>query len=182
MQTHGRLTPFILWMTGLSGSGKTTLAREIQRRLVRARHSVYVLDGDIIREGLCSDLGFSDRDRSESVRRSAEVAAMFAEAGVCVIAALICPRRSHREQVRARLREFRFFEVFVSTPLAVCEQRDVKGLYVRARRGEIFSFTGVSAPYEPPEAPDIEIATDSLSVDVCAARVIERLGLRPPPS
>jgi bifunctional enzyme CysN/CysC len=167
--------PFAIWMTGLSGAGKTTLARTLKERLIAINHCVYVLDGDVLRRGLCSDLGFSDRDRAENLRRAAEVAAILIDAGISVIGAFICPRRGERQLVRGRLGAARFVEVFVNAPLSVCEQRDTKGLYARARRGELLAFTGISAPYEPPDDADIEVQTDLLSVEECCTRILNRL-------
>ncbi len=162
-----------VWLTGLSGSGKSTIARELERQLMDAGHACYVLDGDNIRHGLNRDLGFSAEDRRENIRRIAEVARLFNEAGLLVITAFISPYREDRAQARAIIGPERFFEIYVDTPLAVCEARDPKGLYRKARAGEIQQFTGVSAPYEPPEEPALILDTTALSPAGCAARVVE---------
>ncbi|MFA6958502.1 MAG: adenylyl-sulfate kinase [Thermoanaerobaculia bacterium] len=155
----------VVWLTGLSGSGKSTIAYALESRLLRARHLACVLDGDNLRHGLNADLGFSDDDRRENVRRVGEVATLFAECGIIAIASLISPFRADRERVRRRVPEGRFFEVFVNTPLAICEQRDAKGLYAKARTGELPEFTGISSPYETPEAPELLLLTGNSSVD-----------------
>ncbi|MFP8777799.1 adenylyl-sulfate kinase [Hydrogenophaga sp. RWCD_12] len=146
-----------LWLTGLSGAGKTTLAHAVAEHLNQAGRRCVVLDGDVLRTGLNRDLGFDPRDRSENIRRTAEVARLMNEAGLVVIAALISPLRADRATARAIIGAPRFHEIHVSTPLAVCEAADVKGLYGRARRGELAQFTGVSAAYEVPEAPRLTI-------------------------
>jgi adenylyl-sulfate kinase len=153
MDNSSRQRGAVVWLTGLSGSGKTTTALALAARLEGAGKLAYVVDGDRLRAGLCSDLGFSPEDRAENVRRAGEVAAMLAEAGVIAIVALISPYRSDRDAVRARTGAGRFFEVHVSTPIDECERRDAKRLYARARSGELPDFTGVSAPYEEPLAP-----------------------------
>ena len=154
----------ILWLTGLSGAGKSTLAIGLETELHKRGRQVYVLDGDNMRGGLNSDLGFSAPDRTENIRRVGEVAALFADAGLIVISAFISPYRQDRRCVRA-IRPGIFHEVFVKADLATCERRDPKGLYARARTGEIADFTGVSAPYEEPEQADVIIDTASLSID-----------------
>jgi len=164
----------VVWLTGLSGSGKSTVAFALEAALVEAGHVAYVLDGDNLRTGLCADLGFSPEDRHENVRRVGEVAALFADAGVIAITSLISPYRAGRAAARAAAAD-RFVEVFVDVPLAVCEGRDPKGLYQRARRGEIAEFSGVSAPYEPPEAPEVTLDTEALSPSACADAVIAHL-------
>ena len=140
----------------------------------RGKHAC-VLDGDNLRRGLCSDLGFSPADRKENIRRVSEVARLFAEAGVICIVAFISPYQADRAAARSTARPARFVEVFINAPLEVCEQRDPKGLYARARIGELKEFTGVSAPYEPPAHPEIELRTDQLSVEKCVARILEQL-------
>src|SRR5699024_2383835 len=152
---HGRT----IWMTGLSGSGKSSIASEVERLLIESGRSAYILDGDNLRHGLNADLGFSPADRAENIRRTAEVAALFADAGVIVICSLISPMRADRDAARSAhdKADLPFTEVFVDTPLEECEARDPKGLYAKARAGEITEFTGVSAPYEPPLTPDVHI-------------------------
>jgi adenylyl-sulfate kinase len=165
--------PFTLWLTGLPSSGKSTLARLVEAE-VRARgFPIAVLDGDEVRTWLTADLGFSRADREENLRRIAHLAAFQNRAGVTTVTAAISPFRSAREAARRVIE--RFVEVYVDCPLEVCEGRDVKGLYKRARRGEIAQFTGVSDPYEPPEAPEILVQTDRLSAGECIARIMEAL-------
>jgi adenylylsulfate kinase len=154
----------VVWLTGLSGSGKSTIAYALESRLTRAGRLAFVLDGDNLRHGLNEDLGFSDDDRRENVRRAGEVAALFADAGMIAIVSLISPFRADRERVRRRAGEGRFFEVFVNTPLAICEERDAKGLYAKARAGAIPEFTGISSPYEPPENPELLLLAGNTSV------------------
>ena len=163
-------------MTGLSGAGKTTIARALERELHGAGWRVCVLDGDCLRRGLCADLGFSPEDRQENIRRVGEVARLFADAGMICIVALISPYRQDRARARAAAPGNRFLEVFVNSPLDVCERRDPKGLYARARAGELKEFTGVSAPYEPPLAPEVELRTDLEDIAQCVARLRRRLG------
>ena len=154
----------VIWLTGLSGSGKSTIAMALERKLFDAGRQVFVLDGDIIRTGLCQDLGFSSKDRTENIRRIGEVARIMANSGLCVIVAFISPFRVDRDRVRDAMLEGCFVEVYVNAPLEVCEKRDTKGLYARAIRGEIADFTGISSPYEPPVSPEVELNTDRLSV------------------
>ena len=165
----------VVWLTGLSASGKSTLATELERQLFEAGQHVYVLDGDNVRHGLCSDLGFSPESRKENIRRVGEMARLFADAGVICIVAFISPYRSDRELARNIVPAGRFIEVYVNAPLAVCEQRDPKGLYARARTGELKEFTGISAPYEPPLSPDVELHTDLLGVAECVEKIISHL-------
>ncbi|MFL0658908.1 adenylyl-sulfate kinase [Cylindrospermopsis raciborskii] len=162
----------ILWFTGLSGSGKTTLAFELERILFQKGWYTFVLDGDNMRHGLCADLGFSAADRAENMRRVGQVAKLFAESGCLVITAFISPYRKDREQIRILSGDL-FHEVYIATPLEICEQRDPKGLYAKARCGEIESFTGISAPYEPPKAPDLRVETSQLSVEESLEQLIE---------
>ena len=161
----------ILWFTGLSGSGKTTLALELERRLFLAGHQVYVLDGDNVRHGLNADLGFGADDRHENIRRVGEVAGLFAESGLIAVTAFISPYRADRDRVRSR-HGVLFHEIHLAAPLAVCEARDTKGLYARARRGELADFTGISAPYEPPAAAEITLETGQQSVDSCVEQLL----------
>lgn len=155
----------VIWLTGLSGAGKSTIARELEKRLYDMGHLSYVLDGDNIRHGLNRNLGFSPEDRKENIRRISEVAKLFADAGVITITAFISPYREDRDNARKLLPEGKFVEVYVKCPLEKCEERDVKGLYKKARAGEIKEFTGISAPYEPPVNPELVIDTDKLSLD-----------------
>ena len=149
-----------LWLTGLSGSGKSTLAHRLERRLLERGVFTYVLDGDNIRHGLNRDLGFSPEDRNENIRRIGEVAKLFTDAAVVAITAFISPYRADRDRVRALMAPGDFIEIFVDCPLDVCEQRDPKGLYRKARAGDIPEFTGISAPYEPPLNPELTLRTD----------------------
>jgi bifunctional enzyme CysN/CysC len=165
----------VIWLTGLSGSGKSTLAAELERELFNGGRQTCILDGDNIRHGLCSDLGFSPKDRTENIRRIGEVARLFVETGAICITAFISPYRADRELARKIVPAGRFIEIYLSAPLEVCEQRDSKGLYLRARAGEIKDFTGISAPYEPPLKPEIELPTNTLSVDECVAIILGRL-------
>jgi bifunctional enzyme CysN/CysC len=165
----------VLWLTGLSSAGKSTIATELERELFNLGRHAYVLDGDNIRHGLGSDLGFSPKDRTENIRRIGEVAKLFADAGVICITAFISPYRQDRDLVRKILAPGRFIEVFVNAPLEVCEQRDPKGLYAKARAKEIKEFTGVSAPYEAPLEPEIELHTDQLTVGESIAKILEYL-------
>jgi len=167
----------VLWLTGLSGAGKTTIATELERQLFNAGRHTFLLDGDILRRGLCSDLGFGPEARRENIRRAGEVAALFAEAGCLAIAAFISPYREDRDRVRRTLPPGKFIEVFVNAPLDICEQRDVKGLYARARAGVLKEFTGVSSPYEAPVHPEVEIHTDQLSVQDSVEVIVQYLGL-----
>lgn len=167
----------VVWLTGLSGAGKSTIANELERQLRLLGKSTYVLDGDKVRANLCSDLGFSPEDRKENIRRIAEVARLFADAGLVCIVAFISPYRADRDRARALLPEGRFIEVYLSTPLEVCEQRDTKGLYAKARAGLVTEFTGISAPYEPPAKPELELRTDKLKLDECVTKVITFLNL-----
>lgn len=166
-----------LWLTGLSGSGKSSIAVELERLLIESGRSAYILDGDNVRHGLNSDLGFSEEDRAENIRRVAEVAALFADAGVIVIASLISPMAADRELARTvhNRTGLPFIEVFIDTPLAECEARDPKGLYAKARAGEIANFTGISAPYEPPLTPDVRIVPADGTAEEVAQKILDRL-------
>jgi bifunctional enzyme CysN/CysC len=161
-----------LWLTGLSGSGKSTISGVLLENLRgRGRH-VCGLDGDALRLGLNRDLGFSDADRSENIRRTAEVARLMVDAGLVVVVSLISPFRSDREFARSRFAPGRFCEIFVDAPLQVCERRDPKGLYAKARRGELARMTGIDSPYEAPERPDLHLHTDADDVGTCAERIL----------
>lgn len=164
-----------LWFTGLSGSGKSTVARRVELLLAQRKHHVYTLDGDNVRYGLCSDLGFSPEDRTENIRRIGEVCKLFTDAGLLTLAAFVSPYREDRARVRAILEVGDFIEVYVAADLATCEARDPKGLYRKARAGEIAEFTGISAPYEAPEQPELTLHTDQEDVDACAQRVLQHL-------
>jgi adenylylsulfate kinase len=155
----------LIWFTGLSGSGKSTIAVQLEAQLHQRGFKTYLLDGDNIRAGLNKDLSFTDEGRIENIRRIGEVSKLLMDAGIIVLSAFISPFRSDREQVRRIVGEENFTEVFVDAPLEVCEQRDVKGLYKKARAGEVKNFTGIDSPYEAPERPDVHIPTHRLSVD-----------------
>jgi adenylylsulfate kinase len=175
----------VAWFTGLSGSGKSTVARAAEELLTKSGRFVYVLDGDNVRHGLCSDLGFSDADRTENIRRIGHVAAILADSGAIVLTAFISPFQADRAQVREVVGDNEFLEVFVDAPIDVCESRDPKGLYKKARAGEIPEFTGISSPYEPPEQPALQLLTGQLSLSECAASVQDMLtqrGFLSPPS
>jgi adenylylsulfate kinase len=171
-----------VWLTGLSGSGKSTIAVELEKRLLERGVRTYILDGDNIRHGLNKNLGFSPEDRTENIRRIGEVAKLFCDAGLVALTAFISPYRADRDQVRAIMQPGDFIEVFVDCPVEVCEQRDVKGLYKKARAGEIKEFTGVSAPYEAPSAPELLIETSDQNVEKSALQILtylERQGIVP---
>ncbi len=165
----------ILWFTGLSGSGKSTLAHAVEEKLYEMKCRTFVLDGDNIRHGLCGDLGFSDEDRVENIRRIGEVAKLFLEAGVISLTAFISPFRSDREKVRNLVPHGDFLEIYCHCPLEICEERDVKGLYKKARAGEIKAFTGIDSPYEEPLAPELTVDTGSESLEESATKVIDLL-------
>lgn len=165
----------ILWFTGLSGAGKSTLAHAVEEQLFRMGCRTFVFDGDNVRHGLCSDLGFSIEDRAENIRRVGEMAKLFLEAGVITLTALISPFRSDRERVRSLVPQGDFLEIYCRCALEICEERDVKGLYKRARRGEIKDFTGISCPYEEPYNPDLVVDTGNLSLVASVNKVIGSL-------
>ena len=172
-QQHGH-RGVVLWFTGLSGSGKSTVAGAVEEALHQAGVSSYLLDGDNVRHGLCSDLGFSDADRKENIRRVGEVAKLMVDAGLVVLTAFISPHRAERQMVRDTLDDSQFIEVFVDTPLAICEVRDPKGLYKKARAGELRNFTGIDAVYEAPEQADIHLDGEQL-VTKLATQVLDLL-------
>jgi bifunctional enzyme CysN/CysC len=167
--------PGVLWFTGLSGAGKSTIANLVEKKLAAMNRHTYLLDGDNVRHGLNKDLGFTEADRVENIRRVAEVSRLMVDAGLIVLTAFISPFRSERAMARGLLGDREFFEVYVSTPLAVAEERDVKGLYKKARRGEIANFTGISSPYEAPETPEFVIDTEATTAEAAADLVIERM-------
>lgn len=167
--------PVILWFTGLSGAGKSTIANLLDRQLYELGRHSFVLDGDNVRQGLSRDLGFGDAHRVENIRRVAELARLMADAGLIVLACLISPFRIDRAMAREIAGEVPFFEVFIDAPLETCESRDPKGLYGRARAGEVVNFTGISSRYEPPEAPEIRLRTDVHDADSCVAAVLRLL-------
>jgi len=173
----------ILWFTGLSGSGKSTLAHAVEERLHEMGCRTFVLDGDNVRHGLCGDLGFSETDRQENIRRIGEMAKLFIEAGVIALTAFISPFRADRERVRNLVPHGDFFEIYCRCALDVCESRDVKGLYRRARAGEIRDFTGISSPYEEPVNPELIVDTGSTPLEACVDQVVLCLrerGILPP--
>ena len=170
-----------LWFTGFSGSGKSTLANAVEQRLHQAGYRTFLLDGDNIRHSLCGDLGFSHEDRTENIRRIGEVAKLFVEAGVVVLAAFISPYRVDREIVRSIMQPGDFNEIYCQCPLDICEKRDVKGLYKKARSGEISDFTGISAPYEAPLLPEIVVNTAEDALDTCVKQILAMENLNRPP-
>jgi adenylylsulfate kinase len=165
----------VLWFTGLSGSGKSTLAHAIEEQLYKNGISTYVLDGDNVRHGLCSDLSFTDSDRVENIRRIGELAKLLTDAGVITLTAFISPFKVDREEARKRLPHGDFFEIYCLCPIETCEQRDVKGLYKKARAGEIPFFTGIDSAYEAPDRAELVINTSELSLDACVQMVLHLL-------
>ena len=170
-----RQKPCILWFTGLSAAGKTTIARLVEAKLSAAGHHTYMLDGDNVRHGLTRDLGFTEADRVENIRRVGEVARLFVDSGLIVLCAVISPFRAGRQMVREMVAPGEFLEIFVDTPLEECVRRDPKGLYAKARAGQILRFTGIDSPYEAPEAPDLLLHTTEDSAERLAERIIARL-------
>jgi adenylylsulfate kinase len=168
----------ILWFTGFSGAGKSTLAHAVEEVLHQGDCRTFVLDGDNVRHGLCSDLGFSEADRQENIRRIGEMAKLYNEAGVIVLTAFISPFRADRERVRGLVPHGEFIEIFCDASIEVCESRDVKGLYARARAGEIPDFTGISSPYEVPEAPELVVPTGTADLAACVDMVLECMASR----
>ncbi|RTR36726.1 adenylyl-sulfate kinase [Shewanella canadensis] len=167
--------PAVLWFTGLSGSGKSTVANAVDKMLHDLGCKTYVLDGDNVRHGLNGDLGFSDTDRVENIRRIGEVSKLFVDAGLLVSTAFISPFVEDRASVRAQLRDNQFIEVYIDTPIEVCEQRDPKGLYKKARNGEIKNFTGIDSAYELPTSPEVHVKTAEQSIEACALQVVDYL-------
>ncbi|MGD2081455.1 MAG: adenylyl-sulfate kinase [Chromatiales bacterium] len=169
---------FALWFTGLSGAGKSTVAQAVQKQLFERECHAYVLDGDNVRHGLCGDLGFSVEDRHENIRRIGEMVKLFVDAGVIAVSAFISPLRQDRDRARSLMGDGDFIEVYCNCSINVCEQRDVKGLYKKARAGIIKEFTGISSPYEPPERPEIVLETDCQSLDESVQQVLDYLESR----
>ena len=167
--------PSVLWLTGLSGAGKSTIANLVEKQLARMNRHTFLLDGDNIRHGLNKDLGFTDADRVENIRRVGEVAKLMTDAGLIVITAFISPFRAERAMVRQMMRPGEFFEVFIDTPLATAEARDVKGLYRKARAGQLKNFTGIDSPYETPETPELHIDTSRIDPEQAAELIISKL-------
>lgn len=163
---------FVLWFTGLSGSGKSTIANAVEEQLFKMKIHTYSLDGDNIRSGINKDLNFTENDRNENLRRIAEVAKLFVNAGIITIASFISPTEKDRRMVKEIIGEQYFFEIFIDTPLELCEQRDPKGLYKKARAGKIKNFTGIDSPYEAPANPDLHIHTKNATVEDCVKKVI----------
>lgn len=163
--------PLCLWLTGLPAAGKSTIANALEERLYAAGQHTYLLDGDEIRLGLNKDLGFSEADRNENIRRVSEVARLLVDAGLVVIVSFISPYRAQRDHARSLFEPGEFFEIFVDTPLAECERRDPKGLYAKARRGELQNFTGIDSPYEPPLAPEVHLHTTLQTPEDCVDRI-----------
>lgn len=168
----------VLWFTGLPGSGKSTIAHAVEERLHGMGRLTYVFDGDNVRSGLCSDLGFEPQDRVENLRRIGEMVKLFLDAGIICLTAFISPREEDRERMKSLLNPGDFFEVYVRCPLSVCEERDVKGLYKKARAGEIANYTGISAPYDEPLSPDLIVDSHQSSLEECVERVIELIRMR----
>ncbi|HCU65556.1 MAG TPA: adenylyl-sulfate kinase [Rheinheimera sp.] len=177
-ETQKQQQAVVLWFTGLSGAGKSTVAGALEQALLARGAHTYLLDGDNVRHGLCADLGFSEADRSENLRRVGAVAGLMLDAGLIVLSAFISPLKSQRDAIRQALPEGRFIEVYVATSLEECEKRDVKGLYQKARLGEIKNFTGISDPYEAPEQPDIQLDTALLSLEQSVQQLLLMLEQR----
>ncbi len=173
--SFSRSRPCTLWFTGLSGAGKSTTATQLQIALTALGHKSYLLDGDLLRQGLCKDLGFSEADRNENIRRVGEVAKLMVDAGLIVITATISPFEEMRRRLRARFAEGDFIEVFIDAPLAICEARDPKGLYRKARAGEIAQFTGIGSTYETPHNPELHLRTDQQSPEQCTQQILSYL-------
>lgn len=168
----------VVWFTGLSGAGKSTLAHAVEEVLHKQGRRTFVLDGDNVRHGLCSNLGFSPEDRTENLRRIGEMARILVDAGVITLAAFISPMRKHREMIRNIVGPENFIEVYVQCPLEICELRDVKGVYQKARAGEIKEFTGISAPYEAPETPNLVMATERTTLEDCVEQLLGLINRR----
>jgi len=170
--------PSVIWLTGLSGSGKSTIANLLEKKLYSESKKTYLLDGDNVRHGLCGDLGFDDKDRVENIRRISEVAKLFVDSGTIVITAFISPFKADRAYCRSLLEQGEFIEVFVDTPIEVCEQRDPKGLYKKARSGDIKHFTGIDSAYEVPEAPEVHLRYEDETPEQTAERLFTLLSTK----
>jgi len=168
----------IIWFTGLSGSGKSTLAHAVEETLHQQGCHTFVLDGDNVRHGLCGDLGFSSKDREENIRRIGEMAKLFMEAGMIVLTAFISPFRADRERVRGMVEQGDFIEIYCDAPIEVCEARDVKGIYKKARAGLIPEFTGITSPYEVPQNPELTLNTGEVGLEACVQQVIGKMAQR----
>lgn len=175
MHTSSEFRPFLIWLTGLSGSGKTTVAGKLQQLLKDNNYNSFVLDGDCLRQGICSDLGFGELDRKENIRRAGYISRILVDSGVIVISAFISPFASDRLLVKQLFQSGEMLEVYCNAPLSICEQRDVKGLYKKARNGVVSNFTGITSNYEPPEDPDIEVDTVYMSPDQSAQLIMDIL-------
>lgn len=169
---------FLLWFTGLSGSGKSTIANFVEQKLHQKGIKTYTLDGDNIRKGINNDLTFSPEDRTENIRRIAEVANLMINAGIVTLAAFVSPYKKDRENIRNIVKDINFVEVYINTSIEECERRDVKGLYKKARAGEIKNMTGISAPYEEPENPDIEIKTEQMSIEESVYKILDYINIK----
>jgi adenylylsulfate kinase len=172
-QASNNHNSFLMWFTGLSGSGKSTIANVVEQELHKQGIKTYTLDGDNIRKGINSDLSFAPEDRTENIRRIAEISNLMVEAGLVVLAAFVSPYKKDRENIRSIVKDVNFVEVFINTSVEECERRDVKGLYKKARAGEIKNMTGISAPYEVPENPDIEIKTEEETIENAVLRIVD---------
>ncbi|MDB9960534.1 adenylyl-sulfate kinase [Oceanihabitans sp.] len=172
-QASNNHNSFLMWFTGLSGSGKSTIANVVEQELHKQGIKTYTLDGDNIRKGINSDLSFAPEDRTENIRRIAEISNLMVEAGLVVLAAFVSPYKKDRENIRSIVKDVNFVEVFINTSVEECERRDVKGLYKKARAGEIKNMTGISAPYEAPENPDIEIKTEEETIENAVLRIVD---------
>lgn len=167
--------PFVLWFTGLSASGKSTLANIVEQKMYGMKYKTYLLDGDNVRHGLNKDLGFDEQSRVENIRRIGEISKLFLDSGVIVLTAFISPFKSDRELVRSLFEKGQFLEVFIDSSLDVCEKRDPKGMYAKARSGEIKNFTGISSPYEAPENPEIHVKNNSVSLESASDQIVKYL-------
>jgi adenylylsulfate kinase len=170
---HNKHNSFLIWFTGLSGSGKSTIANLVEETLFKAGTKTYSLDGDNIRKGINNDLSFAPDDRTENIRRIAEISNLMIDAGLVVFAAFVSPYKKDRENIRTIVKDINFVQVYINTSIDECERRDVKGLYKKARAGEIKNMTGISAPYEAPERPDIEIKTEDESIEDSVKRIVD---------